>query len=249
MGRLVPALGAVGLPEAALEVAGLPSQRGAEGVLRFGNEVHHPVALADGAAGQPLAPIHRGRVEGLDRAVGIDQHERLERVVEDGAQVRLGAAQRVLGAGLLRSGANPGERPLDRGADPGEVALEQIVGGAGLHAADRGLLIDRPGDDEERHCRDSFPRQGERRHAVESGEGVVGEDQIRREVVDLAEERLARIHPPGGEWNAGALELVLDELRVHGHILEDENAERILCRWHAEVWHRYIRCQGDTISK
>ena len=56
------------------------------------------------------------------------------------------------------AGLDPGQRGLDRRADPGQVALEQIVGGAGLHAADGRLLVDRAGDDQER--RRSGPAPG-----------------------------------------------------------------------------------------
>ncbi len=66
---------------------------------------------------------------------------------------------------------------------------------------------------------------GERGHAVEAGQGVVGEDEVGLELLDLAQERFAGIHPPGGEGDAGPLELVLHELGVHRHVFQNEDAK------------------------
>ena len=101
MGRLVPALDAVGAAETALDASGLPGARGLEALARLRNEVVDAIAFADPAAEDASRPFDRGGVERLDGAVQVHQHEGLEAGVEDGAEVRLRAPQRVLGAGLL----------------------------------------------------------------------------------------------------------------------------------------------------
>ena len=71
-----------------------------------------------------------------------------------------------------------------------------------------------------------LPGQRQRRHAIEPREGVVGEDQVGAELVELAQEAVPGIHPAGVERNAAPLELVLDELRVHRYVFEDQDPER-----------------------
>ena len=121
--------------------------------------------------------------------------------------------------------------------DPGEIALQEVIGGARLHATDRGLLVHRPGDDQEGDTGGALPGQRERGHAVEAGEGVVREDQVGAERLQRVQELVTTLHPSRGEGNAGALQLVLDELGVHGHVFEDEDAKGIVghCKfqWHA----------------
>ena len=157
----------------------------------------------------------------------IDEDEGLETVVEDGPQVGLGPAQRLLRSRLRGPGPHRREGPLDGGTDPRQVALEQVVGRARFHAADRRLLVDRAGHDEEGHGRRTLAREGEGAHAVEPGQCEVGEDDVGPEGFQLVEERLPGIHPSRLEGDPGSLELVLDELGVHGHVLQDQDAERI----------------------
>ena len=98
------------------------------------------------------------------------------------------------------------------------------------------------------------------------GTAVVGENQVGLELLELVQEGLPGIHPPGGERDAGPLELVFHELRIHRDVFQYEDAKgtRVPCAapklsdaaawrlirvracgwWHAEVWHRYIRSQG-----
>ncbi len=63
------------------------------------------------------------------------------------------------------------ERPLDGRADPRQVALEEVVGGARFHAADRGLLVDRAGDDEEGDGGRTLAGEGEGRSCRRTGAG------------------------------------------------------------------------------
>jgi hypothetical protein len=128
---------------------------------------------------------------------------------------------------FLRAGLDPGQRGFDRRADPGEVALEQIIGGPGLHAPDRRFLVHRPGHDQERDRRRPLPRQGERGHAVEARKGVVGENQVGMELVDLAEEFFAGIDATCIEWYPGPLELVFHQLSVHGHVFENQDPQAL----------------------
>jgi len=124
-------------------------------------------------------------------------------------------------------GALPLQRGLDGRTDPGQIALEQVVGCAGLHASDGRLLVHRAGDDEEGDAWRPLPGQRERGHAVEAGKGVVGEDQIGAEFVELVEECVSAIDSAGEKRNTSLRELILHELGVHRHILENQNSERV----------------------
>ena len=222
---LEPPLDAVPAANAPLRGAGLSGQRVAEGVGRVGNELLDPLPLVDVAAENSSAPLLRGAVERLDPPVAVHQDEGLQAVVEDRPQVRLRALERLLGARLLGPGAYPGQGALDGRTDPGQVALEQVVRGAGLHAADRGLFVDRAGDDEERDVRRALPGDREGGHAVEPRQGVVGEDDVGPELFELALERVASVHSPCVEVHARPAELVLDELGVHRDVLEDQDSQ------------------------
>ena len=64
-------------------------------------------------------------------------------------------------------------------------------------------------------------------HAVEPGQGVVGEDEVGPEGVELRRGTTPGYPPAGLEGDPGSPELVLDELGVHRHVFEDQDAERI----------------------
>ncbi len=113
------------------------------------------------------------------------------------------------------------ESCLDGRSDPGEVALEEVVRGARLHAPDGGFLVDRAGYYEEGNARGPLPGKGESRHAVESGEGVVGEDHVRTELLQRMKESVTAVDSPGQERYAGTLQLVFHELGVHWHVFKD----------------------------
>src|ERR687897_821432 len=107
------------------------------------------------------------------------------------------------------------ERRLNGGADACQIALEEIVGGSSLHAADSGLFIDGAGDNQEGGARRAFPRQRQRSHAIETWQRVIGENDVRPELFQLPQKLVAAVYPARRKWNASPFELVLHELRIH----------------------------------
>ena len=169
-----------------------------------------------------------GRVAGVeDGAVGRDDGDQVGRVLNQRAKSPFAGREGRFGVDLFGVRPVALERGLDGRTDPGQITLEQVVGGPGLHTSDGSLLVHRAGDDEERDARDPLSRQGECGHAVETREGVIGENQIGAEVVQLPEKAVPAIDSAGQERNAGALELVFHELGVHGHIFQDQDPERM----------------------
>jgi hypothetical protein len=113
-------------------------------------------------------------------------------------------------------------------ANAGQVALQEIVRRARLHAPDRRLLVDRPGHDEKRNVGSQLAGHRERGHPIEPRQGVVREDDVRAELLQLSQVGIATIDPPRLKGHGRALELVFDELGVHGDIFEDQNSEWVL---------------------
>ncbi len=67
----------------------------------------------------------------------------------------------------LGAGGRLAHRPLDRGRQPHEVALEDVVGRAVLQRPDGVVLAEGSGDEDERDIGDDLARDPERAHAVE----------------------------------------------------------------------------------
>ena len=72
------------------------------------------------------------------------------------------------------------KRALDRRAQLVEPVLEHVVGGAALQSLDGSLLANRTRHEHERHAGAVRLRQVLRLVATETGNGIVGENQVRR---------------------------------------------------------------------
>ena len=188
MGGFVPALDTVLPPEEPLGASNLAAQGGPKAVGALGNQVVDPMAFGHLTAENARGPFPGGGVHRQNGSVPVQQHEGLQAGVEDRPQVGFRPPQRLLGARLLGPGLDSGERGLDCGADPGQIVLEEVVGGAGLHASDGRLLVDGAGHDQEGHRGRPFAGDRERCHAVEARQRVVGEDQVRPELVERLDE-------------------------------------------------------------
>ena len=153
-----------------------------------------------------------------------------------GSETPLARGQCRFRLDLLGVSPLPLQGRLDGGPDSGQVALEEVVGGARLHAADRSLLVDRPGDDQEGDGGNPLPGQGERGHAVEPGKGVVGEDQVGLELRQLAEEGFPAVHPPGRRTECGPARARIPRARrPWAHPLESGSAERLGSSYQSQV--------------
>src|SRR5690606_40851769 len=115
--------------------------------------------------GEPFEPPRGGAVERECPAFAVDADQMLARALEDRPQVRLRSPKRRLSLELLPAGSRTLQRRPYGGADPCEAALQQVVGGAGLHATDCSLLVDRAGYDDERSRRPVLLCEPERGHS------------------------------------------------------------------------------------
>jgi hypothetical protein len=178
--------------------------------------------------GRRVADDAFGRVADVgDRAVGGEDGHQIGGVLDQRAEPLLACGQGRLSLNFFGVGALPLQGGLDGRTDAGQIALEQVIRGPRLHASHRGFLVHRTSHNEEGDTGHPLPGQGERGHAIEAGKRVVGEDQIGAELIQLAEKCVPAVDPAGEERYAGPLEFVFYELGVHGHVLEDQDPERI----------------------
>ncbi len=131
-------------------------------------QLSRPAPHAHPPAAEFLRPRRR-RVVKPNPSLHIKQDQRLPRAFEDRPEVSLRAPERRLGPLLLSPGPLPLHGRKHCRPDPRQVALEQVIGGTRLHALDRGLLVDRAGDNDERHRRRPGPGQLQSTHSIELG--------------------------------------------------------------------------------
>ena len=67
---------------------------------------------------------------------------------------------------------------VDRGNEPVEIVLDDVVVGAVLHRLDRDFFADRAGHENERHFEAAVAHDRERRGSAEAGHRVIGDDEI-----------------------------------------------------------------------
>ena len=108
-----------------------------------------------------------------------------------------------------------------------QALLHHIVAcaaGQGLHGQ---LFGQGAGDEDERRVRDALARQRKGGIAIESGQYVVGQDDVEGAIVDRLDERIAGPQPLGLEVEACALQLCADQLRVKRAVLQHEDAQAL----------------------
>ena len=95
-----------------------------------------------------------------------------------------------------------------RGRQSLEVGLEHVVDGAALQGIDGALLADRAREEDERNVRRELLRHFEGREAVETGQGEIGQDDVRADRLAAPPRRpdseSTRDHwhenPPASRW-------------------------------------------------
>ena len=113
----------------------------------------------------------------------------------------------------------------DGGAQPREAVLQEIVGGAPLHAFNRRLLGDGAGDDDERDIQRALLQELQGAGGVEHGQMVVGQDDV--DVRSQIGEKLAlALHPLPVGVESRSPELVEHELGISLEIFQDQHLER-----------------------
>ena len=111
------------------------------------------------------------------------------------------------------------------GYQPVQPVLEHVIIGAAFERLDRHLVPVRAGHEDKGHLRAALPCGGQGAEAVKGRDPVVGENQVRRVMLQLVQELLAAFNPLGPEAQAGAVQFVLDELRIQRDVFDQQEAE------------------------
>ena len=112
------------------------------------------------------------------------------------------------------------------GHQPPQPFFQHVVGGAALEGFNRPFLAHRAGQQDERHGREFFPHEGQRRQPVETGQREIGEDQIKLSPVQRLDELRPAGHQRDAEGDALTFERAPDQFRVGRLILEMQDTER-----------------------
>ena len=124
------------------------------------------------------------------------------------------------------------ERARDCEREALRAILQHVVGRAALHRLHGAVFPDGAGDEDERKVGRAFPRQAERREAVEGGRHAeIGKDEIGPELPQRPLESRAGIHSQRLELQAGAAQFALAQLGVSRRILEYQDAQTPICHY------------------
>ena len=132
---------------------------------------------------------------------------------------------------LFREPASPphlglAQLALERGQEPREIVLHDIVVGARFHHVDGDVLADRARDENERDVAPGFARDRERLGPAELRHGEIRDDEMGLELVELAPKIRFGLHPAALEIEASALQLALHQLGVGFAVLRNQYPER-----------------------
>ncbi len=94
------------------------------------------------------------------------------------AQAVLALVHGLLGKPALVAGLHLGNYALDRGHEPREPVLHDVVLGAGPHHLDGGLLADHAGYDDERQVVGAFLDDPQCAQGIEAGKGVIADHDV-----------------------------------------------------------------------
>ena len=219
----------VGVLEAQLDVAPLAQEHGLlEGLAQHLGVVRVQKRGA-GGAGHLLRLAPQDAPEGgacIERAkFQVHQADQVARMFGDQAVLLLGVAQGNFGVGAIAFGPLFPKGVSNRRRQPAQAGLEDVVVRPLLNAAHRDFLRMRSGDEDERHLRLAFLEQLQRLDGAEFRQRVVGQDRVRLETVQLAEELIARLHPARVAAHSAAFQLVFDQFRVGKRVLDQENVQ------------------------
>ena len=132
--------------------------------------------------------------------------------------------ERRLGKALPAAEVRLPNGVLDRGSQPADPVLEDVVRGALADGGHREVIADGPRDDDEGNIEPGLFHQLQGADRVELRLVVVGQDQVQLRVEIRLERRLVVGPAPGG-IESGAAELVERQLGVLRPVLKDQHAQ------------------------
>ncbi|MCZ7562659.1 MAG: hypothetical protein M5U08_01720 [Burkholderiales bacterium] len=186
------------------------------------HEIEH-LAADDLGARHARHPLARRRHE-PHPPIGADQRDPVRAVLDQAAEALLALAQPLRGAAGVAHQGGALERRAHRRAEAREAILDEVVGRAEAHRLDRELLADRAGQQDERDVRRHLLRDAQRADAVETGQGVIGEDQVGAFGERGAEIGLG-LDAHSLNLESAAFELVQREFRIGSAVLHQEHAQ------------------------
>ena len=140
-------------------------------------------------------------------------------------QLLFGAVAGDLSDGGVLEGPTQRQGALHGGPQPEQPVLHDEVDRAFLDEADRGLFVERSGDDDDGRERPFALHHMQRVERAELRQRVVGQHDIRGEVVQGMAQVGSALHALGRAAHAGAAQLAEQELRVGGDVLYQQDAE------------------------
>jgi len=140
-------------------------------------------------------------------------------------QLVISAAQGFLRAAALAPDLGLAQLALHSRAEPRQLVLHHIVVRARLHGADGRLFRDVAGDDDERQVEPFLFDQSQGGEAVETGQPVVGDDEIPGLPFESGHKGFRRLDTAADRGVAGALQFEVQQHRVVGRILDDQYLE------------------------
>lgn len=108
-----------------------------------------------------------------------------------------------------------------------QALLDHVIACAAGQRLYRQLLGERTGDEDEGRLRDPLARQRKGSVAVESGQHVIGQDDIEGAILDRLDEGIAGPQALGLEVEASPLQLCADQLRIKRTVLKHEDAQAL----------------------
>jgi hypothetical protein len=109
---------------------------------------------------------------------------------------------------------------------PGQVVLEDVVVGAGLHRGHRQLLADAPRHDDERQVDAQLLHEVQRGGRPEPRQGEVGDDQVPLLTSHRGSHGRRRLHSLERDVEPGLVQETDNEDRIIIHVFDDEHAQR-----------------------
>jgi hypothetical protein len=164
---------------------------------------------------------------------GRSQNGLLEAIVQQraigqvGEQIVVGqVGDALVGEVPLAPHRGVSQLALDRRRQPREVALDDVVLGAGPHRRHGRLFADRARDEDERHVEVAVANQVQRLGAAEPRHGVVGDHDVPLRLIELAAQAVGGLDPNREDVITGAGQLSGDQYRVVLPVFDLQQAQR-----------------------
>ena len=213
-------------------VHGRPSRLGLVGKER-GLESRHVLVRLD--VGDPhaqellpaVAVVGHGDLVDLQEAqvLAVEDPHRVGIAGEEETEALLALAQGPLGPQPRHPSLGFPQRPLDGRDEPSPSVLEHQVRRSGFQRLHRPVLADGPGKEDERRLRLARGRLPQGGQSVETGQRVVGKDEVEPLRLEGLHEGFARAHAAHRDREAFPLQQRADERSVVVAVLEVKDTE------------------------